>query len=87
MVYYVQDVIVLPEHQNRGIGTRLMDRIMDYLRVHAHDNTIIGLMSAVGKESFYEKYGFTRRPNDKLGSGMTIFWEVDHPLTRANNPV
>jgi len=30
----------------------------------------------VGKEAFYEKYGFTTRPTDKLGAGMTIFWKV-----------
>ena len=75
MVYYVQDVIVLPEFQNRGIGAQMMDRIMEYLRAHAQENTIIGLMSALGKEAFYEKYGFTRRPTGELGSGMTIFWQ------------
>jgi GNAT superfamily N-acetyltransferase len=79
MVYYVQDVIVLPEYQNRGIGAQLMDRIMAYLRTHSQDNTIIGLMSAVGKEAFYEKYGFTRRPTEELGSGMTIFWKTGDP--------
>ncbi len=31
--------------------------------------------AATGKEPFYEKYGFTRRPNDRLGAGMTIFWQ------------
>jgi ribosomal protein S18 acetylase RimI-like enzyme len=75
MVYYIQDVIVLPEYQRRGIGTHMMDLVMEYLRTHSHRNTIIGLMAAAGKEAFYEKYGFTRRPNDKLGAGMTLFWQ------------
>ena len=74
MVYYIQDVIVIPEYQRQGIGTLMMDAIMGYIRDHASQNTIIGLMSAVGKEAFYEKYGFTTRPTDKLGAGMTIFW-------------
>ena len=26
LVYYIQDVIVAPDHQRRGIGTRLMDK-------------------------------------------------------------
>ncbi len=76
MVYYIQDVIVLPEYQRQGIGTQLMDRIMGYIEAHASHNSIVGLMAAVGKESFYEKYGFTKRPNDHLGCGMTIFWPV-----------
>ena len=52
-----------------------MDRVMAYIRAHASHNTIIGLMAACGKESFYEKYGFTRRPTERLGAGMTMFWE------------
>src|SRR5512140_918270 len=58
LVYYIQDVIVLPECQRQGIGTLLMDSVMEYIREHASPNTTIGLMSAKGKEAFYEKYGF-----------------------------
>jgi len=76
MVYYIQDVIVLPECQRQGIGTQMMDVIMAYIRAHASQNTIIGLMSAIGKEAFYERYGFTVRPTDKLGAGMTMFWKI-----------
>jgi len=76
MVYYIQDVIVLPGHQRQGIGTTLMDKIMTWVRAHASRNTIVGLMAAAGKEPFYEKYGFTRRPTERLGAGMTQFWRV-----------
>ena len=75
MVYYIQDVIVLPAYQRQGIGAQMMDRVMDYICAHASHNTIIGLMAAWGKEPFYEKYGFTRRPTERLGAGMTIFWK------------
>ena len=71
LVYYVQDVIVLPEHQGQDIGTRLMDAIMAYLHTHTSPNSVIGLMAAKGKEPFYDKYGFITRPNDQLGCGMT----------------
>lgn len=74
LVYYIQDVIVLPAYQQQGIGTQMMDRVMDYIRAHASHNTIIGLMAACGKELFYEKYDFTRRLTDHLGAGMTLFW-------------
>ena len=76
MVYYIQDVIVLPGHQRQGIGTALMDHIMAWVRAHASRNTIVGLMAATGKESFYEKYGFSRRPDERHGAGMTQFWRV-----------
>jgi ribosomal protein S18 acetylase RimI-like enzyme len=77
MVYYIQDVIVIPDYQKQGIGTQMMDYIMAYIRLHVSHNSIIGLMSAAGKEAFYEKYGFITRPTDKLGAGMTLFWKKD----------
>ena len=76
LVYYIQDVIVIPGYQRCGIGSQLMDHVMAYIRDHAGDHTIIGLMSAQGKESFYEKYGFTSRPTEQLGAGMTLFWRA-----------
>jgi GNAT superfamily N-acetyltransferase len=77
LVYYIQDVIVDPERQGEGIGKRLMDRVMNYIRRHAVRHTIVGLMAAKGKEPFYERYGFFSRPNEKFGAGMTIFWDSE----------
>lgn len=69
-VYYIQDIIVLPKYQGQGIGTKIMDSIMEYLKKQCVERSIIGLMAAKGKESFYKKYGFIERPNDNLGAGM-----------------
>jgi ribosomal protein S18 acetylase RimI-like enzyme len=73
LVFYIQDVIVLPELQRQGIGSILMDKVMDYIGAHATDNTYVGLMAAKDREGFYESFGFIRRPNDRLGSGMVMF--------------
>jgi GNAT superfamily N-acetyltransferase len=70
--FYIQDVIVLPEHQGQGLGARIMDRIVAYLDGHAHQNSFIALMAAKGAEGFYERYGFTRRPPDR--PGMFLIW-------------
>jgi GNAT superfamily N-acetyltransferase len=70
-------VIIKPKYQRQGIGTELMNKIMEYIHLHASDNAVIGLMAAKGKEPFYKRYGFTIRPDDNLGSGMTIFWKVE----------
>jgi GNAT superfamily N-acetyltransferase len=77
LAYYIQDVIIKPDYQRKGIGTELMNKIMGYIRIHASDNTVIGLMSAEGKETFYERYGFTKRPAGRFGSGMTMFWKSE----------
>jgi hypothetical protein len=31
----------------------------------------------MGKEAFYERYGFTIRPTDKFGAGMTMIWQQE----------
>lgn len=75
MVYYIQDVIVLPAYQHQGIGTQIMDKIMLYLQPALQQQVSVGLLAAPGKESFYKKYGFTSLPNNSRGAGMIVSWE------------
>jgi len=77
IAYYIQDVIVKPAYQCQGVGTQLMDKIMEYISKHANNNSVIGLMAAKDKEPFYTQYGFTARPDDKTGSGMTMWWKTE----------
>lgn len=72
--FYIQDVIVNPEYQKQGIGSAMMKVIMNYIAEHACEGAVIGLMSAKGKEEFYEKFGFWKRPNENFGHGMIQFW-------------
>jgi ribosomal protein S18 acetylase RimI-like enzyme len=65
--FYLQDVIVHPEHQRRGLGARIMDALLAYLEFEAPRGAFIGLMAAEGASAFYEGYGFTRRANDRPG--------------------
>ncbi|GHV92729.1 N-acetyltransferase [Spirochaetia bacterium] len=73
--FFIKDLIVIPECQGRGIGLLLMKLIFKYLEVVAADHAYVGLMSTVGKEECYEKFGFIRRPNKKFGSGMVMFFD------------
>lgn len=54
---YIQDVMVRPDYQGRGIGTELMNRAMERLK-----NDRIYMISVIyGEESlrpFYERFGF-----------------------------
>ena len=75
LCFFIQDVIVLRTHQGRGVGDAIMRRLMKYISGHAVKDTYVGLMSAVGKESFYHRYGFTSRPTEALGAGMTLLWK------------
>ena len=49
-----------------------MKDVMAFLeRLSVDGGIFVNLMSAVGKEGFYEAFGFQARPNDKRGPGMT----------------
>ncbi len=66
--FYIQDIVVLPAYQGRGIGTVIMQHVEAYLARYAGANAFIGLMSAVGASEFYKKFGYQARPED--GPGM-----------------
>ena len=75
-VFYVQDVIVRPEHQGNGLGRAIMEKVMEYVGAHACRGAVVGLMAACGKEPFYQKFGFRVRPNEREGAGMIQFWKL-----------
>ena len=53
---YIQDLIVSPGHQGKGIGTELMNKMIEYLKEKR-----IYMISVVYEESlktFYERFGF-----------------------------
>lgn len=72
---YLGDVIVRPEYQGQGIGRqivqRLIERTMD--AAFAEERIMFILVAAQGKEPFYEKFGFIRRPNEFSGDGMSMW--------------
>jgi len=74
-VVFITDVIVVPEYQGKGIGGEIMKRIMNYINenISPGQKKLIQLMSRDGKEEFYEKFGFIKRPTGAMGCGMT-FW-------------
>ena len=73
MYFYIQDVIVDPHYQKMGLGSLVMKHIEAFLAVSAKKGSTIGLLAAKGKEAFYTKYGYIKRPSDSLGNGMCRF--------------
>jgi len=65
--FYVQDILVHPDFQRRGLGGAIMARVRDYLDAAAGPGAFIGLMSAPGLERFYARYGFVPFPADSPG--------------------
>lgn len=71
MYWYLQEIIVLPEYQGNGIGTSIVNYLLDYIKNHTeHGNfTSVGLTAAEGKETFYRRFGFQK------SNGMNIYIE------------
>ena len=72
LAFYLQDIIVHPDHQGRGLGERITQRLMEHVLSAARRGSFVGLMAAEGVGEFYEKFGFARRPADAPGMGMKI---------------
>jgi len=72
---YIHSVMVLPEYQGKGVGrgivTNLLKQVDEYKRVNPDIRTYLG--ASKGKEGFYEKFGFERRPNEDVGAGMILY--------------
>ena len=71
IAFYVGNVMVRPEHQGKGIGREIMQRIMAHVEKVAIPGAIASLMSIKGKEDFYAQFGFECRPDESWGSGMS----------------
>ena len=74
MYWYLQEIIVLPEYQGKGIGKSIVNRLIEHIKSTAVPGTRVdvGLTAVKGKESFYEKFGFTAN-----STGMRKCLEID----------
>ena len=69
-ICYVQDLVILPQYQGKGIGKAIMERLIP------ETHLTLGLFAAKGKEEFYQKLGFSTRPNENRGPGMELSLEL-----------
>ena len=72
---FLKDIIVHPKFRNKGVGTIVVNTLLERIRLICCDHAYVGLMSTVGAEGFYEKFGFITRPNNHFGSGMVMYVE------------
>ena len=66
--------MVVPEYQSKKIGTIIMNNLLDKINEIRKENPSLRvyLGASKGKEGFYEKFGFVKRVEAGLGSGMIL---------------
>jgi GNAT superfamily N-acetyltransferase len=65
--FYLQDILVAPKYQRRGVGSRILQLMLERLCALAAPGAFIGLIAAPGTEAFFAKNGFAARPADAPG--------------------
>jgi GNAT superfamily N-acetyltransferase len=72
----IYEMIVLPEYQGKGIGTQIIQRLVDWCNKTGIRD--IQLFCARGKRTFYEKNGFFVRADDAPGMQYSGKHENQH---------
>lgn len=76
--FYVQDVVVTPELHGQGIGTRIVDCLVEQVERIAPPKSFIGLFAAGRASALYERHGFAAHP------GMVgMFRVVQEPVVAS----
>jgi len=66
--FYVQDVIVHPDHDGNGYATQLVQRLVDWVATVAPAPALIGLFASPEARGVYEELGFSTGD----ATGMTL---------------
>jgi GNAT superfamily N-acetyltransferase len=76
LFWYINDILVLTEHQGKGIGRNIVKRLIQFIKENSILNTSVPvyLFCAKDKEGFYEKLGFA--DSCKHG-GAGMFLDID----------
>jgi GNAT superfamily N-acetyltransferase len=69
--FHVVDMAVLPSHQRRGIGDRVLTWLLDQVREGAPTDAFVSLMADPPGRRLYARHGFTE--NRSLSVGMAMW--------------
>jgi GNAT superfamily N-acetyltransferase len=56
--FYIQDVVVHPDHQARGLGRSVVERLVDRIREVAPGHCFVGLFATPAAEGLYRSLGW-----------------------------
>jgi len=69
--FQIVDVCVLPEHQGRGLGHRIMQELTTELERRAPATAYVSLIADGDAQHLYRKFGFVDTAPDSIGMART----------------
>jgi ribosomal protein S18 acetylase RimI-like enzyme len=70
--FEIVDIAVHPDYQRQGLGSRIMQSLMDYLRQHAPESAYVSLIADEGAENLYRRFGFEFTAPDSVGMAIRL---------------
>jgi GNAT superfamily N-acetyltransferase len=68
---YLANISVLPDASNRGVGARLLERVIAYARAsHATAVTLATFRLPPWNGPWFRRHGFTTMPESEVGAGL-----------------
>lgn len=68
--YQLVDIAVLPEHQGKGLGKRIVSTLVDWLHANAPKTAYVSLIADGPAKDLYAQYGF--KPTAPASIGMAF---------------
>ncbi len=70
--FQVVDIAVHPDYQRRGIGFKIMGRLMEQLRDNAPKSAYVSLIADGAASKLYEKFGFEQTAPVSVGMALRL---------------
>ncbi|MET9604925.1 GNAT family N-acetyltransferase [Streptomyces sp. NPDC006512] len=70
--FQIVDMCVLPGHQGRGLGRRIMEELVGELERRAPDGAYVSLIADGDARFLYEKFGFSPTAPASVGMHRTV---------------
>ncbi|MTB87236.1 GNAT family N-acetyltransferase [Aeromicrobium senzhongii] len=65
--FHIVDMAVLPDHQRRGLGDRVLSHLLDVIRRDAPPGAYVSLMADPPGRRLYERHGFVESAPHSVG--------------------
>ena len=69
--YQVVDIAVLPAHQGKGLGKRIMGEIMQFIETEVPESAYVSLIADGQAQDLYAQFGFRHTAPASVGMALT----------------